>query len=455
MRIIWSRGLPLAAFLIIAVGCGSSDAVRAGDSIDVDGDGKPDGQALDLNGDGRVDAVDVDGDGKPDGEDVDGDGVITIWADLRTGEVLPSPQDMREASVGIDPDLYYYLDPEHPPHGLGADGVIGVPDAVLFEEPDFPVAMQGKLGSCAAFANMATAAILNSRFHPAPSNDLPSAAFLYARQLQAGRGTCSEGSMIEAGLDTLVREGAPTETDLPYDDSTCAVNPPNPDGAEFRIGSWAYLQPFDRARVKKALAADLVLPFGTTLPSNFGTFKGPQALSPFRSAPTPDGGPHGSGHAMVIVGYDDRRHAYRVLNSWGTDWGDRGYIWWDYDDLESRERFIVLVPLPLPAPMDLGPPSASVQIDVVGAVASPEADIIAVRLKTSEPVHIDKLAFYGYTVALDQWFAYGDVTFPSANRPPGTYVLTLSGTSRSGAAVSGALALTVEESGEAFARRTR
>ncbi len=33
------------------------------------------------------------------------------------------------------------------------------------------------------------------------------------------------------------------------------------------------------------------------------------------------------GHAMVIVGYDDKQGAFKLLNSWGEVWGDQGYGW--------------------------------------------------------------------------------------------------------------------------------
>jgi hypothetical protein len=36
-------------------------------------------------------------------------------------------------------------------------------------------------------------------------------------------------------------------------------------------------------------------------------------------------------HAMVLVGYDDSRSAFRVRNSWGPAWGDNGSIWVGYD----------------------------------------------------------------------------------------------------------------------------
>lgn len=37
-------------------------------------------------------------------------------------------------------------------------------------------------------------------------------------------------------------------------------------------------------------------------------------------------------HALLMVGYDDTRKAFRIQNSWGTsEWGDNGYIWVGYN----------------------------------------------------------------------------------------------------------------------------
>ena len=43
----------------------------------------------------------------------------------------------------------------------------------------------------------------------------------------------------------------------------------------------------------------------------------------------------GYGHAMVVVGYDDTKYggAFEIMNSWGTKWGNSGFIWIRYDDL--------------------------------------------------------------------------------------------------------------------------
>ena len=36
------------------------------------------------------------------------------------------------------------------------------------------------------------------------------------------------------------------------------------------------------------------------------------------------------GHAVMAVGYDDSKQAVLVRNSWGTDWGIRGYFYMPY-----------------------------------------------------------------------------------------------------------------------------
>lgn len=48
-------------------------------------------------------------------------------------------------------------------------------------------------------------------------------------------------------------------------------------------------------------------------------------------------------HAVVLTGYDDRRSAFRLLNSWGSQWADGGYGWISYDTViaDSRYAFVM------------------------------------------------------------------------------------------------------------------
>ena len=51
------------------------------------------------------------------------------------------------------------------------------------------------------------------------------------------------------------------------------------------------------------------------------------------------------GHMMTIVGYDDNISggAFRVVNSWGEEWGDGGYFWLKYKDFKiiTTEAYIL------------------------------------------------------------------------------------------------------------------
>ena len=44
-----------------------------------------------------------------------------------------------------------------------------------------------------------------------------------------------------------------------------------------------------------------------------------------------------TGHAMVIIAYDDNKYggAVQLMNSWGTDWGNEGYVWMAYEQVNN------------------------------------------------------------------------------------------------------------------------
>ena len=44
------------------------------------------------------------------------------------------------------------------------------------------------------------------------------------------------------------------------------------------------------------------------------------------------------GHAMVVIGYSDDRNAFKIINSWGTEWCDGGYGWLDYNHFNRVVR---------------------------------------------------------------------------------------------------------------------
>ena len=47
-----------------------------------------------------------------------------------------------------------------------------------------------------------------------------------------------------------------------------------------------------------------------------------------------------SGHALCVIGYDDYKFggAFRIVNSWGSDYGDNGYMWVKYEDFKNYSK---------------------------------------------------------------------------------------------------------------------
>jgi hypothetical protein len=92
----------------------------------------------------------------------------------------------------------------------------------------------------------------------------------------------------------------------------------------FEIESPAKLKIF---AVKKALSEKRPVVMGMVCPPSFDGAK--EVWKPIEQ---PDRKLYG-GHAMCVVGYDDSKDggSFEIQNSWGTKWGNGGYIWVNYE----------------------------------------------------------------------------------------------------------------------------
>ena len=101
------------------------------------------------------------------------------------------------------------------------------------------------------------------------------------------------------------------------------------------------------------------------------------------------------GHAMVITGYDDKRRAFKLFNSWGPDWGDNRFGWVGYRAMALRgKEFFVMepearvvpppepppAPIPPPAPAPPKPSNDAIRQQVQGILAKIECSTLKVDL---------------------------------------------------------------------------
>jgi hypothetical protein len=202
-----------------------------------------------------------------------------------------------------------------------------------------PVGNQGGEGSCVAFAvGYATRSIEQYYRTNASSfgfaSNIFSPEFLY-NQIKFGT-DCGSGTGMTTALDFIKANGITTFQTMPYSSTNgCSLMPTNSQNAEaanFKINSYSKIIFSDRQAIKTALTQNHPLIINVLADNSFVNAKTGFTWSSYS----------GSGalpHCIIICGYDDSRNAYKVMNSWGTGWGDAGFTWIDYDHLATVSSY--------------------------------------------------------------------------------------------------------------------
>jgi hypothetical protein len=200
---------------------------------------------------------------------------------------------------------------------------------------------QGSQGSCVAWAagycvDTYVACKANG-WTPSTGSHTASPAYLYARagekwRLYAGSWSCGSGTAIVHAMEVLEEQGCSALATVPYNQYVCVDPHANQgDAASFQIDSFASVNSKSRTSVKSQVAAGNPVVFGADIYSNFMSWSGSAVYNTAS-------GSYLGGHAMAVVGYDDARQAFRIQNSWGTGWGDLGYMWMGYAVFEQITR---------------------------------------------------------------------------------------------------------------------
>ncbi len=141
---------------------------------------------------------------------------------------------------------------------------------------------------------------------------------------------CNHGQNVPIlymdAFNVLSEKGAALWTDMPYK-AADFVTQPGPDvvrkAGRYKIDFWRQVNVQDLKEVKSHLHAGYPVLIGANVDAAF--VKQPAGRI-WNTIGTPIGG-----HAMVVVGYDDAKQAFRLMNSWGSQWGDNGFCWVDYE----------------------------------------------------------------------------------------------------------------------------
>ena len=168
---------------------------------------------------------------------------------------------------------------------------------------------------------------------------------------------CQEGTHIYKALRLMKEKGVPKYSSF---DVLCAnyINDSlMSEATHFKIDDYFTLFGISLAdkaekirKVKKSLSEDCPVVIAMWLPISFhkaGNYWDGTDIDPTK---------HGY-HAMCVIGYDDNMNggAFQIMNSWGTDWGNNGFVWVKYDDFskyvdQAYEVFVKKEITPRPQP---------------------------------------------------------------------------------------------------------
>lgn len=137
-------------------------------------------------------------------------------------------------------------------------------------------------------------------------------------------------TVVQDALNILSQQGVCLYDEMPYNQGDWKSQPTaemKASAKRFKIANWRQINTVDIKEVKTFLAGGLPVVIGANVSGDFiqdGFRKGKNFI--WSDKGTPEGG-----HAMLIVGYDDDKSAFKIINSWGNNWGDNGYGWISYD----------------------------------------------------------------------------------------------------------------------------
>jgi C1A family cysteine protease len=185
---------------------------------------------------------------------------------------------------------------------------------------------QGQLGSCTANA-VAAAVEYDAELNGADPGFLSRLwIYYYERQLEGAPATQDTGAYGRDGFKVCQKLGVPPEADWPYDISKFSDDPPaslDGEARQHRISNYKVV-PRNLDTMRAVLSNRQTIALGFSVYQSFESHQ--VAQTGIVPLPTRNEKQLG-GHEVLLVGYlKDQPNYGLVRNSWGPDWGMKGYF---------------------------------------------------------------------------------------------------------------------------------
>lgn len=191
---------------------------------------------------------------------------------------------------------------------------------------------QGEEGACTGFAMAGLIGFLYAR---RGRRFVASPRFLYecAKRYDEWRGEEYEGSSLRGVMKGFFKHGVCSENTFPYRAGQPQIAIPQPaldEAADKPLGAYFRITTHSLNDMQSAIyEVGAILASAQAHAGWDRVAKQTGALHQIAWNPARPYKPDG-GHAFLIVGYDD--HGFIIQNSWGRDWGSRGFARLTYED---------------------------------------------------------------------------------------------------------------------------
>ncbi|RNA61573.1 hypothetical protein D1631_06350 [Chryseobacterium nematophagum] len=187
---------------------------------------------------------------------------------------------------------------------------------------------QGIDQSCVAWSTTYAAATILERNFINPTTPARSPRYVYN---QINKGACTTTPGIIEGLNILLDSGACSIKEMPYIQGQCSIAPDQVQRNQansHKFTKWTTVDNKDLTLAKTLLANKFPLIISIPMNASFGLLGkavwtyNPSTMRENYNTPK---------HAVCIVGFDDSKKAFKVMNSYGVDSHDSGFFWIGYD----------------------------------------------------------------------------------------------------------------------------